>query len=71
MMSDELTETDPRASGKIYKIYEISRSRRTEKIVDKNVKNFECSKIISTFAVDIAPIVFRGIVYFILRKTAR
>ena len=23
-MSDELTETDPRASGKIYKIYEIS-----------------------------------------------
>jgi len=27
MMSDELTETDPRASGKIYKIYEISRGR--------------------------------------------
>ena len=54
---------------KIYKIYEISRGRPSrrkkkekfrgaggqKKNVDKNVKNLECSKIISTFAVDMHP----------------
>ena len=30
MMSDELTETCPPRKRKIYKIYEISRSRRKE-----------------------------------------